>query len=190
VRGVRSWMRALRGDLAGAVEDAELTLDAARRSGFRRLIWSALAHGALAHTVLGKHADAVAMLHELAEGWRVARVIASGEWVAAAAHAAARLGPDGAEPLTELLTRVPRHTPWSRAALAAVSGVLALAADEPEVAAANHLDAAERYTRVGSHTDRILALAAAVASHPGGTAAQRAELIQFATLNQATGLLP
>ena len=43
---------------------------------------------------------------------------------------------------------------------------------------------------MGSHTDRILALAAAVASHPGGTAAQRAELIQFATLNQATGLLP
>src|SRR4029079_862454 len=79
VRGVRSWMRALRGDLAGAVEDAELTLDAARRSGFRRLIWSALAHGALAHTVLGKHADAVAMLHELAEGWRGARGIASGE---------------------------------------------------------------------------------------------------------------
>jgi hypothetical protein len=43
---------------------------------------------------------------------------------------------------------------------------------------------------VGSQTDRVLALAAAVASHPGGTAAQRAELIEFTTLNQAKALLP
>jgi hypothetical protein len=43
---------------------------------------------------------------------------------------------------------------------------------------------------VGSRTDRILALTAAVASHPSGTVAQRTELVEFATLNQATGLLP
>src|SRR6185369_6680234 len=52
VRGARGWMRALRGDQAGAALDVAQALDTARSRGFRRLTWTALAHGALCETLL------------------------------------------------------------------------------------------------------------------------------------------
>jgi predicted ATPase/class 3 adenylate cyclase len=161
LRGVRSWMRALRGDPAGATEDATATLSTARSTGFWRLKWSALAHSALTQALLENRADSEALLQELEEGWRRMRTIASGDWVAAAAHAATRLGPDAAHLLRDALADAPHHTAWSRAALASVDGTLAASRGDYRAAATFHLDAAERYAAVGSETDRAFAVSAA-----------------------------
>jgi predicted ATPase/class 3 adenylate cyclase len=207
IRGVRGWMRALRGDLTGAAQDAALAITTARSSGFWRLKWTALAHGALCHALLGQRADGAALLRELGEGWRRMRTIASGEWVTAAAHAAVRLGEDTAVLLRDALGDAPHHTAWSRAALSSVDGALATARGDATAAAVAHLDAAERYAAVGSATDRILAFGGAVRalataqSHPttlyptdprlveARLTAARQALTEFATRNHITAPL-
>jgi class 3 adenylate cyclase len=175
VLGARGWMRALRGDQAGAARDATQALDAARASGFWRPTWTALAHGAFCEVLLDRPDDAERMLRELADGWRRMRTIASGEWVAAAAHAAARLGEDAAHLLRDALSDAPHQTAWSRAALSSINGALAAARGDHTAAALHHLDAAARYAGAGSVTDRMLALGGAVRSlraaaqaHPAG----------------------
>jgi ATP/maltotriose-dependent transcriptional regulator MalT len=155
--------------------------------------WTALAHGALCEALLDKRADGEAMLAELGEGWRRMRTIASGEWVAAAGHAAVRLGEDAAALLRDALADAPHHTAWSRAALASLEGTLASARGDYTAAAMLHLKAAERYSGVGSATDRALALGGAVrALHAAADAraadaralAARDEVAQFADRNR------
>jgi hypothetical protein len=172
----------------------------AQASGFWRLRWTALAHGALCHAVLGQHADAGAMLRELADGHRRMRTIASGEWVTAAAHAAVHLGAvhlgsDAAQILRSVLMDVPHHTPWSRAAQASIDGALASADGQHSAAAKLHLAAAEQYATIGSLTDRMLALGSAAAELAAAgdlepDAPVRAELTEFATRNRAPYLSP
>jgi hypothetical protein len=162
IQGVRGWMRALRGDPAGAGKDIDEALRTARASGFWQLQWTAQAHGALGHTLLGRPDEASQLLHQLAGGWRRMRTIASGEWVAAAGHAAVRLGPDIADMLYDALADTPHHTAWSRAAVSSAQGVLAYARGDHAGAIAAHLDAAERYAAAGSATDRFLALSGAL----------------------------
>lgn len=208
IRGVRGWMRALRGDPDGASRDVAQALSTARSSGFWRLKWTALAHGALCHALLDQPEASAEMLRELGEGWRRMRTIASAEWVAAAAHAAVRLGEDAAELLGEALAETPHHTAWSRAALSSLNATLAAARGDFSTAALAHLDAAERYAAAGSATDRFLALGGAVRAlsaaadvrTPGPRAADpripeprvaaaRAELTAFATRNHLTAPL-
>ena len=177
----------------------------AQASGFWRLRWTALAHGALCHAVLGQHAEAAAMLRELADGHRRMRTIASGEWVTAAAHAAVHLGPvrlgaghigsDVAQILRSVLMDVPHHTPWSRAAQVSIDGALASADGQHAAAAKLHLAAAEQYATIGSLTDRMLALGSAAAELAAAgdlepDAPVRAELTEFATRNRAPYLSP
>jgi class 3 adenylate cyclase/tetratricopeptide (TPR) repeat protein len=200
IRAVRGWLRALRGDTAAAAEDSARALTVAQASGFWRLRWTALAHGALCHAVLGQHADAGAMLRELADGHRRMRTIASGEWVTAAAHAAVHLGAvhlgsDAAQILRSVLMDVPHHTPWSRAAQASIDGALASADGQHSAAAKLHLAAAEQYATIGSLTDRMLALGSAAAELAAAgdlepDAPVRAELTEFATRNRAPYLSP
>ncbi len=200
IRAVRGWLRALRGDTAAAEEDTAHALTVAQASGFWRLRWTALAHGALCNTVLGQHADAVAMLRELADGHRRVRTIASGEWVTAAAHAAVHLGAghlgsDAAQIVRSVLVDVPHHTPWSRAALVSVDGALASAEGQHAAAAKLHLAAAEQYATIGSLTDRMLALGSAAAAFAAAgdldsDAPVRAELAEFATRNRAPSFAP
>ncbi len=162
LRAVRAWLRALRGDADGATADIDDALAVARASGFWRLTWTALAHGALAYALLDRPRESEALLTELLDTWRRMRAIAGGDWIAAAAHCVARLGPDPALLLRDALAETPHHTAWSRAALATINGTLAAAQGEHRTAGAFHLDAAERYAAVGSSTDRALAVAAAV----------------------------
>jgi class 3 adenylate cyclase len=161
LQAVRAWMRALRGDAAGAALDIDRALATARGTGFWRLTWTALAHGALAHALLDRPRESEALLAELLDTWRRMRTIAGGDWIAAAAHSTARLGPDAAELLRDALAETPHHTAWSRAALATINGTLAAARGDHVAAANCHLDAADRYAGVGSATDRGFALAAA-----------------------------
>jgi hypothetical protein len=133
------------------------------------------------------------MLRELVDSWRRMRTIASGEWVAAAGHAAVLLGPDAPAVLGAGLAAAPHHTAWSRAATASVEGAQAGLRGEADRAATWHLDAAERYTAVGSLTDRAFALSAACRALPPDavrTAAARTELAEFVERNRATALLP
>jgi len=162
VRACRAWLRALRGDGDGAHADSARALAVARSSGFWRPTWTALAHGACCEALLDQRGSAEELLRELGEGWRRMRTIASGEWVAAAAHAADRVGSDAALLLRDALGDAPHHTAWSRAAMAAMDGTLAAGRGDYTTAAVRHLDAADRYAKLGSATDRMLALGSAV----------------------------
>jgi len=206
VRGTRGWLRALRGDGAGAEQDTATALQTARSTGFWRPMWTALAHGAFCDALLHKSGDAEVLLRELGEGWRRMRTIASGEWVAAAAHAADRVGTDAAVFLRDALGDAPHHTAWSRAAMSSVDGTIAAAHGDFTAAAVRYLDAAERYRSVGSTTDRMLALGGAVralsaaadravfdsralaaaeaAGDPAQVAAVRSEVAEFAARNR------
>ncbi len=206
VRGTRGWLRALRGDGAGAEQDTATALQTARSSGFWRPMWTALAHGAFCDALLHKPGDAEVLLRELGEGWRRMRTIASGEWVAAAAHAADRVSTDAAVLLRDTLGDAPHHTAWSRAAMSSVDGTIAAAQGDFTTAAVRYLDAAERYRSVGSATDRMLALGGAVralsaaadravfdsralaaaeaAADSARVAAVRSELAEFAARNR------
>jgi hypothetical protein len=164
LRAVRAWLRALRGDIAGALADVDLALTTARASGFWRLTWTALAHGALAYALLDDGGRSEALLAELRDGWRRMRTIAGGDWVPAAGHAVTRLGPAAALHLRDALAETPHHTAWTRAALASVNGTLASGQADHRGAAAHHLDAAQRYAEAGSATDRAFAMVAAGAA--------------------------
>ncbi len=164
LRAVRGWMRALRGDADGATHDVDRAISTARNSGFWRLTWTTLAHGALAHALLDHSRESEALLSELRDSWRRMRTIASGDWIAAAAHAATHLGSDAALLLRDALAETPHHTAWTRAALASINGTIATAQGDHRTAAACHLDAAERFTAVGSATDRAFAVTAAAAA--------------------------
>src|SRR5262249_22607542 len=86
VRCARGWLRAMRGDSDGGRQDAETALRTARSTSFWRPMWTALGHSALCSALLGEHDHAARLLGELGESWRRMRTIASGSWVAAAAH--------------------------------------------------------------------------------------------------------
>jgi hypothetical protein len=164
LRAVRAWLRALRGDAEGAAADVEQAVATARGTGFWRLTWAALAHGALAHALLHDLGRGEALLAELRDSWRRMRTIAGGDWIAAAGHAVTRLGPEAALPLRDALAETPHHTAWTRAALASINGALATGQRDHRAAATCHLDAADRYAVMGSATDRAFAIAAAGAA--------------------------
>ncbi|WP_346434200.1 ATP-binding protein [Phytohabitans maris] len=184
VRGVRSVLRILRGE--AHADDVDEALETARGSGFHRPYWTALGLGALCRALAGQRREAAALLDELVAAWRRVPALASGEWVAAAAHAAALTGPDAAAPLRSALAEVPHRTPWAEAALHTVS--------TPARPAAGLLAAAEIYAGIPDATDRMLALALAAAElRRGGDHAAADGTLQevraFAHRNQAPGLL-
>jgi class 3 adenylate cyclase len=192
LQAVRAWLRALRGDTDGAAADVAHAVATAREAGFWRLTWSTLAHGALTYALLCQDGPSEALLGELRESWRRMRTIASGDWVAAAAHAVTRLGADAALLLRDVLAETPHHTAWSRAALASINGTLATAHGDHRAAATCHLDAAERFAAVGSATDRAFAISAAAAAL-GAAGDPRTHAVirdaeEFAARNRVRGL--
>ena len=166
VRGLRSLPagaarradRRIRSDLTGRV-----VADAARRSGFHRLHWTMLGMAALCRALQGRDDEAAALIDELAGRWSAVPALASGEWIAAAAYAAALAGRDAAVRVRAMLDRVGHRTPWSEAALRTVTAALAAADGDHRRAAELHLAAAETYARIPDVSDRMLALALAAA---------------------------
>ncbi|MFC7548399.1 adenylate/guanylate cyclase domain-containing protein [Plantactinospora sp. GCM10030261] len=206
---VSGWMRVLRGDPppAGVDDEVDRVLSAARRSGFHRVVCSTLAQAALCRAVQGRADSALELLAELAADWRQTRMIAFMEWVAAAGHATAVLGPPAAELLRQMLDRAPRATPWARAARYATDGALATAAGEHRAAGRAYASAAEIYAAMPDRTDELLATAFSVAARGRADAARtadkadlvradaagtadKADLVrEFAGRNHAPGLL-
>jgi hypothetical protein len=198
VRCLCSWIGALGSPSISTPDDETAAiLSLGRRSGFHRLHWTALAHGALCCAVQGRPDEATALLGELARSWRRVRAIASGEWIDAAAHAAAVAGRDACVTVRDMLGEVPHRTPWVEAALHAVTGGLATADGDRDRAVQMHLAAAEIYATIPNLTDRMLALAAAVraAATPAaglpdpGLDAVRADIAAFVARNRCPRLL-
>lgn len=217
VRGLRSCLRVLRGEpVPGGKEavtpsgaglprplsepvdapgdDVTDALETARRSGFHRLHWTTLGLGALCRALQGRHKDATELLDELAGTWSAVPALASGEWIAAAAYAAALAGRDAAGQVRGMLDGVGHRTPWAEAALRTVSAAVVAAEGDHARAGQLHLAAAEIYAQIPDTTDRMLALALAAgelerADDRSAAEVALAEVRTFALRNQAPGLL-
>ena len=188
VVAISAWLQVLRAG-PDPEDDLQHVVSAGRRSGFHRVLRSALAHAALCRALQGRRAEAHQLLVELAEDWRQAATLAFSEWAAGAAHAAALLGGESADLVRGVLEQSSRRTPW---VLAALDTVAVAAPDDP---AAHHIRAARRYGDIGAETDRALAWAAAARELRGtDEPGRRAEVIEpleaFAARNSAPGLLP
>ncbi|MFG2042556.1 adenylate/guanylate cyclase domain-containing protein [Dactylosporangium sp. NPDC048998] len=185
VRGVRAWIRTLRGQaLDDGGNDVEDLVAAGRRSGFYRLQWVALGHGALCRALQGRDRDAEALIVELAKTWREVRAIASGEWIDATAHAAVLSGRVAMMAVRDMLADVPHRTPWVEAALRTITGAIAFVDGDVARAADMHLAAAEIYGEIPNNSARILSVAWAVQALGRGGDDRiepwRAELVAFA----------
>lgn len=224
VRGAHAWMKILRdeplvnpardpGDPApdpgkpaldsgkpaldlGRADEIEDLLAAGRRSGFYRLQWTVLGHGALCRALQGRQRDAEALIVELAKTWREVRAIASGEWIDATAHAAVLAGRVAMMAIRDMLADVPHRTPWVEAAMRTITGAIAFVDGDFARAADMHLAAAELYGEIPNASARILSLTWAVQAlgRLGPDAADRlepwrSELVAFAAQAGAPVLL-
>jgi class 3 adenylate cyclase len=179
-------LRVLCGDPV-ADEDVDRALTAARRSGFHRVLLSALAHTALCRALQGRRDEALELLATMEADWATTNMLAFGEWVAAAANLGVVLGADGAPRVRAMLERSPRRTPWVSTAIAMLDGQLT--GDAGAL-----LAAADTYGRMGNATDRVLALAAAARTLVAAGELDRAgpvvaEVAAFAGRNRAPRLL-
>ncbi|MFV2019492.1 adenylate/guanylate cyclase domain-containing protein [Micromonospora sp. LOL_023] len=199
VRGLRSCLRVLCGEPvpvagAGGNDDIADAVQTARDSGFRRPYWNSLGLGALCRALQGRTTEAAALLDELDGSWSNVTALASGEWIAAAAFAAAISGRDTAVRVRSMLDRLRYRTPWAEAALHTVSGAVASADADHRRAAELHGAAAAGFGEIDATTDRMIALALAVrswrqAGDRDAGAATLAEVQGFALRNKAPRLL-
>jgi hypothetical protein len=192
LRAVRSWIQVLRGeDPCDAVMEC---LEAARRSGFRLLLRTALAHGAMCLVLQDRRDEASALLSELEESWREDPAWPSREWLPAAAHAAALLDARHTAAMRELLESLEHRTLWARAAIHVLDGATAAYRGDHTAAARHYAQAVAVYDVMGNATDAALAavwtLRALVASgdlEDSGTWQERVQ--EFARRNGARRLL-
>jgi len=161
VRGAHAWMKILR-DAETPTDEIEDLLAAGRRSGFYRLQWTVLGHGALTRALQGRGRDAEALIVELAKTWREVRAIASGEWIDATAHAAVLSGRVAMMAIRDMLADVPHRTPWVEAAMRTITGAIAFVDEDYARAADMHLAAVEIYGEIPNGSARILSLTWAV----------------------------
>ena len=125
-RGIRGAVRAARGDVAGAVEDARRGLERARESKDPQSLYPALARGAQAFAAAGRDAEANALADELLE------LLASGATGMLSIPELALLLAEyarGAELLALLDRRKDQPTPWLEGARAGAGGDFARAGD-------------------------------------------------------------
>jgi class 3 adenylate cyclase len=192
-RDLRACMRALRDD-PGAIADADAALAAARGGGYQRHLWPTMAAAALCRALLRHYAEAARLLAELTGQWQKVTVIASGEWVSKAAHAAALTGPEPADALRTPLAELRYRTPWAEAALQVVTGAVVRDTGDPAEAGRHYLAAADRHGAIAAVTDRVLGLALAAEAFTAAgeldrAASALAEVRAFAERNSAPGLL-
>lgn len=194
IRGLRSCLRVLRDQPLDPPDDVAEALAAARGSGFHRPRWTALAMAALCRALQGRPVEAAELVTELAEAWQKVPAIASGEWVCAAAYAAALAGTRPSEALRAPLAELPYRTRWAEAALHTLSGAVAHGSGDGAGAGRHHLAAAGIYAGIPAVTDRVLALALAASAFTRNGAADQAagalaQVRRCAARNRAPGLL-
>ena len=196
VRGICTWIGLLRSlpEQHAEPDEVDDLLAAGRRSGFHRLHWTALGHGALCRALQRRPGDAEGLIVELAKTWSAVRAIASGEWIDVAAHAATLSGRVAALTIRDMLADVPHRTPWVEAALRTVTGATAFADDDFGRAATMHLAAAEIYAEIPNLTARVFSLAWATKALLRACDQERAEpwrseVAAFAERNDAPRLI-
>ncbi len=140
-RQVRGWIRLGRGDLEGALDDAERYVALGREVGYPQTLYPALALAARTNGAAGDESAARELTRELLESWGKSTVETAGFWTADLTFALSGLG-RGNE-LVDVARRVARPTPWLEAACAFASGDAA--------------DAADRYAAMGSLPDEAFA---------------------------------
>jgi class 3 adenylate cyclase/tetratricopeptide (TPR) repeat protein len=145
---VRAFIRVARGDVAGAVEDAERSLDIARVAKNPQLLHPALAGLAVIRAETGDVEAASRLVDELFENWRAHPILASAYWLIEVAYVLVPLG-RGAE-LEEGLGRIKTRSQWAEAARAYVSAEFGTAAD---ILARIGSKPDEAYVRLRSGTD-------------------------------------
>jgi predicted ATPase/class 3 adenylate cyclase len=198
VRGSRACLRVLRDEPvpvgADGGDDVTAALEAARGSGFHRPRWTMLGLGALCRSLQGRHTEAAALVEELADTWSRVPALASGEWVPAAAYAAALSGREVSVRVRGMLDQVGHRTPWAEAALRTVTAAVAAADGDQARAGQLYAAAAGIYGQIPDTTDRMLALALAAdafrrAGERSAAEVALAEVRAFALRNGAPGLL-
>jgi tetratricopeptide (TPR) repeat protein len=140
-RQVRGWIRLGRGDIDGALEDAERYVALGREVQYPQALYPALALAARTRGAGGDAAAATELAHELLESWGHSTVETAGFWTADLTFALAALG--RGDELVEVGQRVANPTPWLDAACAFAAGDAATAAD--------------RYATIGSLPDEAYA---------------------------------
>jgi class 3 adenylate cyclase/tetratricopeptide (TPR) repeat protein len=195
-----AWMRLIRDEPPGGVttttdeDDITVALRRATASGFPRLLWSALAHGAFYRALQGATEEASAMLTELVSSWQPIRIVPSGEWTAVVGHTAALLGAGPARAVHAMFADSPRATRWVRAAQLSAAAGISDSENDHVRAGDQHVEAAEAYRAMGNASDEAIALAAAVRSYRTAdrpdSAERHARVVRaFAARNKAPRLL-
>jgi class 3 adenylate cyclase len=201
LRGLRTWLRLLRGEPAAALTASlEAAIAQARAGGFPQIIRPVLAIAARCAALEDDPVRAAALYAELWTHTPGAWETPSREWLPAAVAVACYLDVAGlagapAEHGPELQKRLQaaaHQTRWVRAALASLRSSLARSDGQPVAA----LDAAEEavalYGEIGDETERGLAVAvAAECEHElRGSGRWEWELAAFAARTGAVRLLP
>ncbi|GGJ85216.1 hypothetical protein GCM10010123_13620 [Pilimelia anulata] len=194
VRGSRAFLRVLRDGPREGPDDVAPLLALGRDCGFHRPHWTAVALGALCRALQGRRGEARALLDELIAAFAPQRVMASGEWVPAAALAAALAGREAAVAVRGMLAANGYRTPWIDAAERVVAGALAAHDGDHAGAGAAYGEAAKIFDGISDATDRMLALALAARAHaqagePEMHRQARAEVAAFAARNRAPGFV-
>jgi tetratricopeptide (TPR) repeat protein len=190
--GLRSWIQVLRDE--DPCDAVMRYLEEGRRSGFRRLLRCALAHGALCLALQRRPDEAAELLAELDESWRKDPTWASSEWLPAAAHAAALVGARCTAVMLRMLGSLERQTLWAKAATHLLEGAATAGREDHRGAARRYARAVEVYDEIGNESDAALTAAWTLGAllQAGDTAAAegwRDRVRLFARRNGAERLL-
>jgi class 3 adenylate cyclase len=149
-RSTRGEIRLARGDTAGALDDANVSVELARGVGDPQMVYPALAFAAYAHLVAGERGAGEELAEELLADWRASHSVV---WLPDLARTARLLGRQDA--VLESAAHVTLPSRWLDAAKA--------------YATRDFLGAAERYSEIGSRPDEAEArLRAAETLHARG----------------------
>ncbi|MGB2951791.1 MAG: AAA family ATPase [Gaiellaceae bacterium] len=138
---VRSWIRAARGELEEAVDDAERALRFARGPSDPQTLFPALAVAARAHVAAERLDEGVALAEELLERWAGTGHTTPSFWISDLGFALAAVGRGDA--LVSAAAKAPARTRWLDAAEAVSAGLFERAA--------------QLYAETGSRPDEALA---------------------------------
>ncbi len=205
LRGLRTWLRLLRGEPAAAlIPSLDAAIDQARTSGFPQIVRPVLAIAARCAALEEDPTRAAALYDELWSHYPGGDETPSREWLPAAVAVARYLdavaqadGATAAKPGRgdELQTRLraaAHQTRWVQAALASLESSSARLRPEPARALAAAEEAVALYGDIGDETERGLAVAVAAECERElrGPGRWEWELAAFAARTGAIRLLP
>ena len=202
LRGLRTWLRLLRGEPAGALTTSlEAAIDQARASGFPQIIRPVLAIAARCAAFDGDAGRARTLYDELwsyspshAEGDNpaAAEETPSREWLPSAVAVACYLGGERREALQARLRVAAHQTRWVRAGLACLEASLAASRGHREAALAGAEEAVALFGEIGDETERGMAVAVAAGYERAlrGPGRWEWEVAAFAARTGAVRLLP